>query len=715
MPIPRSKRVPKQGERSGAMELTASASIEIHAAAEGESPKSPTFRINAYNGGMIRVGYYWPYPSVIDLSGLKASAKRIPILLDHWSGNLVGQATDIEITDRKVNLAGIITGDVENPETPAGLVMSHAKRGYEWQASVGVRPDKSEFIEDKAKVTVNGKTFTGPLWVVRQGSLGEVSFVALGADGSTAARIAANAAKGSAMKEFHDWLRARNFDPATLDESQTEALQAAFDAEQVKATGTPKVVPAPTENADDATNGLRASGAAEVSRQKAIKSLCGDNDDLAVKAIGEGWSAERTELEVLRARDAAAKADRLNATRNARPTPAIHAPQTIEGAARYPVMEAAVCRELGLRDREKQFDVQTLEAADRTYRRGSVSLNDLLIEAAEINGMPNAPRRLSVTNLRDVLAYAFAHQTPGMVKASGFSTNNISNVLANVQNKFALQAYLAVGQEWRKIARISNVKDFKQTSSVRLTASNGFAKVGPGGEIPMGALGDQVFNNQADTFAQRLGLTRQDIINDDLGLLSSAPLLLGRNAALRLNVEFWTEFMDNASFFTTGNGNYADGSTTALGYAALDSAVTSFMKQTDANSNPLGAMPKFLVVPTELGGTAEELFIAREIRNTTASTKEPTANRFEGRYEPVVTPYLSTASISGYSTKKWYIIADPNDLAVIDVAFLNGVQAPTIETAEADFSTLGIQMRGYFDFGVAKMDYRAGVARKGEA
>ena len=715
MPIPRSKRVPKQGERSGAMELTASASIEIHAAAEGESPKSPTFRINAYNGGMIRVGYYWPYPSVIDLSGLKASAKRIPILLDHWSGNLVGQATDIEITDRKVNLAGIITGDIENPETPAGLVMSHAKRGYEWQASVGVRPDKSEFIEDNAKVTVNGKTFTGPLWVVRQGSLGEVSFVALGADGSTAARIAANAAKGSAMKEFHDWLRARNFDPATLDEPQTEALQAAFDSEQVKATGTPKVVPAPTENADDATNGLRASGAAEVSRQKAIKSLCGDNDDLAVKAIGEGWSAERTELEVLRARDAAAKTDRLNATRNARPTPAIHAPQTIEGAARYAVMEAAVCRELGLRDREKQFDVQTLEAADRTYRRGSVSLNDLLVEAAEINGMPNAPRRLSVTNLRDVLAYAFAHQTPGMVKASGFSTNNISNVLANVQNKFALQAYLAVGQEWRKIARISNVKDFKQTSSVRLTASNGFAKVGPGGEIPMGALGDQVFNNQADTFAQRLGLTRQDIINDDLGLLSSAPLLLGRNAALRLNVEFWTEFMDNASFFTTGNGNYADGGTTALGYAALDSAVTSFMKQTDANSNPLGAMPKFLVVPTELGGTAEELFIAREIRNTTASTKEPTANRFEGRYEPVVTPYLSTASISGYSPKKWYLIADPNDLAVIDVAFLNGVQAPTIETAEADFSTLGIQMRGYFDFGVAKMDYRAGVARKGEA
>ncbi len=35
--------------------------------------------------------------------------------------------------------------------------------------------------------------------------------------------------------------------------------------------------------------------------------------------------------------------------------------------------------------------------------------------------------------------------------------------------------------------------------------------------------------------------------------------------------------------------------------------------------------------------------------------------------------------------------------------------SPTIETAEADFNVLGIQMRGYHDFGVAKQD--AGATR----
>jgi hypothetical protein len=51
---------------------------------------------------------------------------------------------------------------------------------------------------------------------------------------------------------------------------------------------------------------------------------------------------------------------------------------------------------------------------------------------------------------------------------------------------------------------------------------------------------------------------------------------------------------------------------------------------------------------------------------------------------------------------------------VIEVAFLNGQESPTIETAEADFNVLGIQMRGYHDFGCALQDPRGGTKSKGE-
>ena len=91
------------------------------------------------------------------------------------------------------------------------------------------------------------------------------------------------------------------------------------------------------------------------------------------------------------------------------------------------------------------------------------------------------------------------------------------------------------------------------------------------------------------------------------------------------------------------------------------------------------------------------------------------ANPHQGKFRAEVSRYLANSHYTGYSSKAWYLLADPADLPVIEVAFLNGQESPTIETAEADFIVLGIQMRGYHDFGVALQDPRGGVKMKGEA
>ena len=110
-----------------------------------------------------------------------------------------------------------------------------------------------------------------------------------------------------------------------------------------------------------------------------------------------------------------------------------------------------------------------------------------------------------------------------------------------------------------------------------------------------------------------------------------------------------------------------------------------------------------------------QLWRSLEIRDTTASTKYPVANPHQGKFRVAVSRYLGNAIYAGNSTTAWYLLAEPADLPVIEVAFLNGQEAPTIETAEADFSVLGVQMRGYHDFGVALQDARGGVKSKGEA
>jgi hypothetical protein len=121
----------------------------------------------------------------------------------------------------------------------------------------------------------------------------------------------------------------------------------------------------------------------------------------------------------------------------------------------------------------------------------------------------------------------------------------------------------------------------------------------------------------------------------------------------------------------------------------------------DPDGNPIAVRPSVLVVPPELEITAAEIMGSALIQSG-ATGGQPSTNVFAGRYQVVGSAYLTNAA-------DYYLLASPADLPVMEVAFLNGVQSPIVETAEADFNTLGVQMRGYFDFGVAKAEYLAGV------
>ncbi len=204
------------------------------------------------------------------------------------------------------------------------------------------------------------------------------------------------------------------------------------------------------------------------------------------------------------------------------------------------------------------------------------------------------------------------------------------------------------------------------------------------------------------------------MINDDLSAFVSAGRRLGRGGALKFNTVFWTEFLDDSAFFTSGHNNFDDGAVDSILTAVgLDNATSIFRQQTDPDGNPLGSRPKFLLVPVPLEGAAMTL-MSSELLNfvTTTAAVNGQANIWRGRYTVVSSDYLAGSSDI---LKAWYLLADPNDLPVIEACFLNGVEMPTVETADMDFDRLGIALRGFHDFGVTKQEYRAGVKLKGQA
>ena len=195
--------------------------------------------------------------------------------------------------------------------------------------------------------------------------------------------------------------------------------------------------------------------------------------------------------------------------------------------------------------------------------------------------------------------------------------------------------------------------------------------------------------------------------------LSAVPSRIGRGAALKLNQVFWAAFLANGSFYTTARKNYASGATSAFGIDSLTAAEQLFLDQVDTDGQPMAISPQILLVPTALNAKAALLMASTELRDTAASTKYPTLNPHAGKYRVVYSAYLSNATLAGNSSAAWYLLANPSDMPVIEVAFLNGREQPTVESAEADFNVLGVQMRGYFDFGVALQDWRGGVKMAG--
>lgn len=680
---------------------------EIQAAADdGEDKKKlPLVKMKAYTGGPMQLTGFF-HPVVVDLAGYKPSNAKMPFFRDHDPNKIVGHgSTNIGATE--LTAEGVISAENEHSDD----VLKSSANGFPWQVSLGATGTEFEFVEKGESTQVNGRTVKGPVVVARKSVGNEMSFVPLGADRRTKASIKASRKtpksnpkrkKGTVMDDdFKQWLEASDYEPDELTDKQLKPLKAAFEAEvQAAADGDP-----PPHS--DSFQQIIGSTKAERNRVDQITQLVAHFVHQRPEQVDE---IEKLGEAAIKSKSTTPETFELEMHRTLRPAgPANVSARNKDGQLTSKVIEAAICQSCRLPDIDKKFDEQTLDAADKEFR-GSIGLQQLLFRAAAQNGQHFD----SANNVEALLKAAFGQNQP-LRASGGFSTFSLPGILSNSMNKFLEVYFMHVEQAWRPITKIRPVRDFKQISSYALTGDMQYEQIGPTGELPHGTLSEETYNNQAKTYGRMLAITRNDIINDDLGALEQVPQRLGRGGALKINDIFWTEFMDNSSFFTAGRGNYDDGTDTVLDIDGLTNAETLFFNQTDPDGKPLGVMPKILLVPPGHNAEASNLMQSTQYRDTTANTKFGTNNPHAGKWSVVMSTYLANSSYTGNSALAWYLLADPMDMPVIELCFLNGRDMPIVESADANFNTLGIQVRAYHDFGVAKQEYRGGVKMKGEA
>jgi signal peptide peptidase SppA len=475
--------------------------------------------------------------------------------------------------------------------------------------------------------------------------------------------------------------------------------------------------PASTADAADPVAESRRRVGIELRRQAQIQAIDGASRQPAIvaQAIEEGWSAEKAELHILRA----------NLPKGITPgNPHGGGGAGASGASLLDtdVLTAALCLEL--RVNEKTVAQGLGDKADRVMNTATsgkyrgYTLHAVMDNMCLAAGKPFSGNRKSREFVRA------AREAEQDLRASGgFSNVSLAGILGAVANKAGIDAYTSVPVVWNQICAIGNNPDFKPLTRYRLDAGGAVRRVGPSGELKSMTLSEASYSTRLDTYGATLGLSLQQQIDDDLDSLAQLPRVMFRECALRLEEGVFVTLLGNAgSFFSSGNRNLITGGGSALSLSALVAAEALFMNQVSPNGKAVNVAPAILLAGTALKATAESIFRNEKVVSTTTANAPLTDNNpFFGRFRPVVSGHLnntnlrdeSGAALSGQSATQWYLFAEPSDRAALRVAFLNGQQTPTLESAETDFNTLGMQWRIFHHFAFGFEDFVAAQRNAG--
>ncbi len=433
---------------------------------------------------------------------------------------------------------------------------------------------------------------------------------------------------------------------------------------------------------ENATKTITAEALAETNRIIGIKAACGGEYlDLQAKGISEGWDAERAEVEVFRASMDKGPNLKMNSGRSDLSSDTLEASLLLRAGAESVAIAA--------------FGEKTVQQAD-----------DLRIDS-----MPD----LCKASLR-LAGLEEPRGRDAMLKAA-FSTTSLPGILSNASNKVLAEAYQTFPSVAKQIAKKLTANDFKSHTGYRLTGDAVLKQLAPTGEIRHGQLDESSYPYSINTYARMFGITRTDIINDDLSAFDEVPKIIARGSSLVIEQTFWTLVLANTgSFFASGNNNYIEGADTALDSDSLAEGVETMRKLVDGEGDPIAVEPKWLVVPPELEAVADGLFASLNLVVAgDTDIKLPATNVQGGKYQPLVSPYLSNSNYPGYSATAWYLFGLAADVASFGIAYLDNIEVPTIETQASAFNTLGVEMRGYIDFGVTQIDSNGGIKSKGAA
>lgn len=355
--------------------------------------------------------------------------------------------------------------------------------------------------------------------------------------------------------------------------------------------------------------------------------------------------------------------------------------------------------------------INNLAPSTQSLTTERTAITSALIARA-IPGSPLAPgaERFSGATIADVARHLLGARgnTFGMSPADAIgrafhSTSDFPIILGNIANAVMRAGYDAAPAAIKAIARQSTAASFKAKTSFQLSAGPTLEKVNEHGEFKRGSLSESKESYRVETFGKIFAITRQSLVNDDVGAFDSIGSILGASAA-----EFEASFLvklleanptmsDSTAVFHASHTNLLTAA--ALSVDALGAARLALRTQKGLAGEPIAVAPKFLVVPAALETKAEQVLA------TIAAATPSDVNPFSGRLTLVVEPRL-------VDPKAWYLSADPASAPSIEYSYLAGSIGPQLDT-RVGFDVDGVETKVRLDLGAGFLDHRGIVKNPG--
>lgn len=295
------------------------------------------------------------------------------------------------------------------------------------------------------------------------------------------------------------------------------------------------------------------------------------------------------------------------------------------------------------------------------------------------------------------------------------SSSDFPILLSNTAGKILRDAYAVVAPTYKKWCSTRPVSDFKQIQNIAMGSFNSLATIPEGGEYKEGTFSESKETNIATTKGRLLRMTRQMLVNDDLGGFSRRAQMLGTAAGRTVNADAYAVLTANAATSDTGllfnstvlttAGGHANlaGTPAAISVTALSIAKAAMRLQKNG-VDFLNIAPKTLLVPV----TKEDL--AREV--ITSTTKDAQSNSAQPNVLRNFVEVVSDPVLDANSTTSWYLAADPAIIELVQAVFLDGNETPFVDE-EVEFMTDALAMKIRLDYGFAAVDFRAGFKNAG--